>query len=77
MNRLLAYLIIAVIGFLIGSAMYYAALWLLNTLEQLSPTIWGLIIQVKEYTGVLVSGFLGSFVAVLSAYLWAKSTSRY
>ena len=77
MSRLLAYLVIAIIGFLIGSAIYYVALWLLNTLERLFPTIWNFIVQIKEYAGVLVSGFLGSFVAVLSAYLWAKSTGGY
>jgi len=76
-SRLLAYLIIAIIGFLIGSAVYYVALWFLNALEQLFPTFWNFIMQIREYTGMLVSGFLGSFVAIVSAYLWAKSTSGY
>jgi len=77
MNRVLAYFFIAIIGFVAGSGLYVVVSAIMPAITSIWPSIAELIARSKEYSAALASGLLGSFVAVLSAYMWAKSSASY
>ena len=75
MGKFLAYLLVALFGFLIGSVMYYVAIFTIGALKEFAPVIWEAIVTGKEYIGMIASGIIGSVISVVSAYLWARSTA--
>ena len=74
MRRSLAYVLVAFIGFILGSITYYISAFTLDFLSKVAPVIVDVMLKGKEFTGVFASGMLGSIIAVVSAHLWAKSS---
>jgi len=69
-NRFLAYLLIAVIGFIVGVVLYYLGTVAGKLVIQLIPSIVEWIRQ-PLVIGAVLSGVVGAFLALVLAYMWA------
>jgi len=70
LNRFLAYLLIAVIGFIVGVVLYYLGTLAGKLVIQLMPSIVEWIRQ-PLVIGAVLSGVVGAFLALVLAYMWA------
>jgi len=69
-----AYTIVALIGFLLGVFLYLLATIFIPYLIDTLPLLAEIFSRYRHILGALVSGFIGSIVAVLIAYLWASKS---
>ncbi len=77
MGRKAAYLFVASFGFVIGIIIYVLGVLLLPWLINAFPAFASLLAANKQIIEALISGFIGSILAVIIAYIWASKTSSY
>lgn len=70
MGRLKAYLLIALIGYIVGVAFYFVGSLVGEWVEGAIPEIVELVRKPEVY-GPLLAGFTTALLAVILAYLWA------
>lgn len=75
MSRFLAYTLVAAIGFLLGCGFYYLGKFLGGMFRESILGFLSLIITNPEARDVFISGVVGMIIAIILAYLWAKSES--
>ncbi len=66
-----AYTIVALIGFFLGVTIYLVAALVIPFIIEALPALAELFTRYQHIIGALLSGFVGSIVAVILAYLWA------
>ncbi len=76
MARVMAYLAIASLGFVIGILIYVIGVLVLPWLIQSFPSIAELIASNRQIIEALLSGFIGSLLSVIIAYYWATRPSE-
>lgn len=69
-----AYTIVALIGFILGVFLYVFAVIFIPYLLEALPILAEIFSRYQHVLGALISGFIGSIVAVLIAYLWATKS---
>lgn len=74
-GRFQAYLIIALVGYVVGIVFYYLGKIIGNIVRETFPVVVNLLRR-PEISGILVSGIVGMTVAVILAYIWAERYSR-
>ena len=67
-----AYTIVALIGFVLGVFLYFFAVLLIPFILEALPILAEIFSRYQHIVGALISGFIGSIVAVLIAYIWAS-----
>ncbi len=67
-----AYTIVALIGFILGVAIYVVAALVIPFLIDTLPMLAELFTRYQHVIGALVSGLVGSLVAIVLAYIWAS-----
>lgn len=72
MGRRLAYMLVALIGFSIGVILYIIGVFLIPFLIQILPQLEITFTEYRYVLGALASGFIGSIIAVIIAYIWAS-----
>ncbi len=72
MTPRMAYTIVALIGFIIGVAIYLFAALAIPYIIEVLPQLAEIFSKYQHIIGALLSGFVGSLVAVLLAYVWAS-----
>lgn len=77
MARLIAYLGVASLGFVIGVLIYVVGVLVLPWLIQSFPSIANLIASNRQIIEALLSGFIGSLLSVVIAYYWASKASEF
>ena len=76
MNRLQAYLIIALIGYVVGVVFYYLGKITGEFIGKIIPRLTQILEQ-PQISGLLISGLTGMIIALVLAYLWAERSERY
>ncbi len=76
MNRLQAYLIIALIGYVVGVVFYYLGKITGGFIGEIMPRLTQ-ILERPQISGLLISGLTGMIIALVLAYLWAERSERY
>jgi len=74
-SRFLAYTLVAAIGFLLGCGFYYLGRFLGSMFRESILEFLSLIIINPEARDAFISGIVGMIVAIILAYLWARSES--
>ncbi len=77
MARLVAYLGVASVGFVIGILIYVIGVLILPWLIQTFPSIAQLLASNRQIIEALLSGFIGSILSVVIAYYWASRGSEF
>jgi len=77
MARLVAYLGVASVGFVIGILIYVIGVLILPWLIQTFPSIAQLLASNRQIIEALLSGFIGSILSVIIAYYWASKGSEF
>ncbi len=77
MARLIAYLAVASLGFVIGVMIYVIGVLVLPWLIQSFPSLADLIASNRQIIEALLSGFIGSLLSVVIAYYWASKASEF
>ncbi len=78
MGRKAAYMLVASFGFVVGIIIYIIGVIVLPWMIETFPSIASLLAQNKQIIEALISGFLGSILSVVIAYIWAaKSASTF
>lgn len=77
MARLIAYLAVASLGFVIGIVIYVIGVLVLPWLIESFPSLAELIASNRQIIEALLSGFIGSILSVLVAYYWASRASEF
>ena len=69
-KRILAYLFIAVLGFVVGIVLYYLGTLVGEYIIKMAPSIveW---FRNPIVVGAVLSGLAGAFLAVVLVYIWA------
>jgi len=73
LGRAKAYLIIAIIGFFIGYGLYYLGRFAAQLFEEYVFSSLSHIFVNPETFHAVLSGIAGMIVAVVLAYIWARS----
>ena len=72
-RRFIIYAAIAIVGFLIGSGFYMLGSFIGRVVESyLSEVLGGLLVN-PEVRNTFISGIIGMILAVILAYIWAKT----
>lgn len=75
LGRFQAYLLIAIIGYVFGVVFYFLGRFVGRYISEVLPSL-AEILRRPEVSGLLISGLIGMFIAIILAYIWAiKSTS--
>ena len=77
MARLVAYLAVASLGFVIGIIIYVIGVLVLPWLIQSFPSLADLLSRNRQIIEALLSGFIGSILSVVIAYYWASRASEF
>lgn len=75
MGRKTGYLFVASFGFVVGVIIYILGVMLLPWLIEAFPTIAKMLAPNKQIIDALISGFIGSILAVVIAYVWATKAT--
>ncbi len=73
MSRLQAYLIIALIGYIVGVIFYYLGKITGEFIREIIPRLTQILEQ-PQISGLLISGLTGMIIAIILAYLWAEKS---
>lgn len=77
MARVVAYLAVASLGFVVGIIIYVIGVLVLPWLIQSFPSLAELIASNRQIIEALLSGFIGSILSVIVAYYWASRASEF
>ena len=77
MGRLTAYMFVASIGFVVGVLIYIIGVLVLPWIIESFPAIAAIIAANRQIIEALISGFIGSILAVAIAYIWASRGESY
>jgi len=72
-KRILSYLLIAIVGFIVGVALYYLGTLVGELIIRVAPSLIEFF-RNPIVIGALLSGIAGAFLAVVLVYIWV---SRY
>lgn len=75
MGRLKAYLLIALMGYIVGVVLYLIGALVGGWIEAVIPQLVEVVRRPEVY-GPLLAGFTGALLAVILAYLWASLSER-
>lgn len=77
MGRKAAYIFVASFGFVVGIIIYVLGVILLPWLIEAFPAIASALSANKQIIEALISGFIGSILSVVIAYIWASKSPPY
>ena len=77
MGKKAAYVFIASFGFVVGIVIYILGVILLPWLINMFPAIASALAANKQIIEALISGFIGSILSVIIAYIWASKSPPY
>ena len=75
MGRKTAYVFISFLGFVVGVIIYVIGVLILPWIIETFPVVARMLTQNRRIIEALISGFIGSILSVVVAYIWASKTS--
>ena len=75
MGRKAAYVFISFLGFAVGVIIYVIGVLVLPWVIETFPVVARMLTQNRRIIEALISGFIGSILSVVVAYIWASKTS--
>ena len=75
MGRKMAYILVGSLGFVVGIIIYIIGVLVLPWLIETFPAVASLLTRNRQIIEALISGFIGSVLSIIIAYVWASRTS--
>jgi uncharacterized membrane protein YeaQ/YmgE (transglycosylase-associated protein family) len=75
MGRKMAYVLVGSLGFVVGIIIYIFGVLVLPWLIETFPAIASILTENRQIIEALISGFIGSILSIIIAYVWATRSS--